>query len=144
MVKKIMISLILILFISSTESPALERAYNPWPPDGSTGVSIYTDLVWDHNGDSSSLYFGTDPDRLYRLLSRSTSKRYDFYDSLDLHERYFWRIDVHEGDSTVPGALWTFRTRPSSVGVVVGCSTAGQMDISFFIFLLPLFFLRQK
>ena len=71
--KKVILGLIFLGTFFTAQVLSLERAYNPWPPDGSTGVSIYTDLAWDHDGDTSSLYFGRESDRLYRLLERSYS-----------------------------------------------------------------------
>ncbi len=144
MIKRVILCFIFLLIYLSTRSIALERAYNPWPPDGSTGVSINTDFAWDHDGDSSSLYSGTTPGNLQRLLYRSTAKSFDLYSSLSLNKRYYWRVDVHNGNTTVTGKVWTFRTRSSSVGVVVGCNIARHTGIFSIIFFLPLFFLKQK
>lgn len=122
---------------------ALEKAFAPDPRNGETGVSIYTDLRWDHYGESSSLYFGRDPDNLQRLLSRSGAKGYDFFDTLRVNERYFWRVDVHEGDLTARGDLWTFRTRSSSVAIVTGCSST-SFTFSLLLFFIPLLFILHK
>ncbi len=144
MIKRIILCFILLFIYPATRSIALERAYNPWPPDGSTGVSIYTDFAWDHDGENSSLYLGTNPENLQRLLYRSTATRFDLYNSLRLNQRYYWRVDVHNGNTTVQGKLWSFRTRSSSVGVVVGCSVADKIGFPFIVFFVPLLFLRSK
>jgi len=131
---------IFLLMVFSTPLHCLERAYNPWPPDDSTGVSVYTDLAWDHDGESSSLFFGTDPDRLYRLLERSSTRHYDLYDSLRIGDRYYWRVDVHEEDLTVTGRLWTFRTESPlwGLGVVTGCNSVFPGSLIFLVVLVPL------
>lgn len=144
MIKRVILCFILLLIFPSTRSIALERAYNPWPPDGSTGVSIYTDFAWDHDGESSSLYLGTTPGNLQRLLSRSPAKRFDLYNSLSVNQRYYWRVDVHNENTTVTGKVWTFRTRSFFTGVVVGCNVARLTGISSIIFFLPLLLLKQK
>lgn len=138
--KRVILGLIFLGIFCVAPGLSLERAYNPWPPDGSTGVSIYTDLAWDHDGNSSSLYFGTDMDRLYRLLERSYSSHYDFYDNLRLGDRYYWRVDVHYGDETVTGQLWTFRTESSfwGLGFATGCNSAFPGSLIFLVILLPL------
>lgn len=130
--------LLWILMVNVISCNALEKAFAPNPGDGQTGVSLYADLRWDHNGDSSSLYFGKDPENLQRLLSRSGAKGYDFLDTLRVNERYYWRVDVHEGDLTERGDLWTFRTRSSSVVIVTGCSSITIIG-PFLFFLIPLF-----
>lgn len=138
--KRFIPGLIFLVIFSASPGLSLDGAYNPWPPDGSSGVSIYTDLAWDHDGHTSSLYFGTDSDRLYRLLERSYSTHYDFYDNLRLGDRYYWRVDVHYGDETVAGRLWTFRTESSywGLGFATGCNSAFPGSLFFLVILLPL------
>ncbi|HPI98680.1 MAG TPA: hypothetical protein PLV56_08030, partial [Synergistales bacterium] len=43
--KRFIPGLIFLVIFSASPCLSLDGAYNPWPPDGSSGVSIYTDLA---------------------------------------------------------------------------------------------------
>ncbi|KAA0003677.1 MAG: PKD domain-containing protein [Thermoplasmata archaeon] len=91
---------------------------NPNPPNGSTNVSINTDLSWsggDPDGDPVvyDVYFGTNPNppKVAAGLSNTT------YDPgrLDYNTTYYWRIvafDIYGYFTN--GSIWTFQTEIST------------------------------
>lgn len=137
---------ILFLMLVPGSCLAFGKAYNPWPEDGSHNVSLYTDLSWDYDGESCSLYFGRDPDRLSQMTDGSISSRYDIDGRLMTDEKYYWRVDVHQGGDTAKGDLWTFRTRDSSLIISAGCDIGdcGNLIILSLLPLLQLIFGKKR
>jgi|GEM_PF-1512981 len=146
MKKDLFILFILFLMLIPGSCLAFEKAYNPWPEDYSDNVSLYTDLSWDYDGESCSLYFGRNPDRLSKMTDESTSSRYDIDGRLMMDERYYWRVDVHHGGNTVKGDLWTFRTQDSALVISAGCNIGnyGSTVILSLLPLLSLIFVKRR
>lgn len=93
------------------------QARNPSPADNATGVSLETMLTWDEpascvSSPMYSVYFGTEPQNLSRIVAGQTTKTLDL-DAAEVQflTDYFWRVDVNDGENTYTGDLWTFKTR---------------------------------
>ncbi|HDO19835.1 MAG TPA: PKD domain-containing protein, partial [Thermoplasmatales archaeon] len=96
--------------------------YAPSPSNGSTGVSITTDISWqcyDPDGDDVTydVYFGT-TNPPPKVSANQTSKTYD-PGTLSYSKTYYWRIVAWDetGLKTV-GPLWHFTTqsKPTPTG----------------------------
>jgi len=106
---------------------------DPYPADGSTGVTIFVDLHWTIEGslnDGNStfdIYFGTDnPPSL-----ANTNQPENTYDPgiLTRDTTYFWQVIFTQGDETVAGPIWRFTTAadepPFHTAILSGPIAAG-------------------
>jgi hypothetical protein len=84
-------------------------ASNPSPGDGSSEVSVTTNLSWSagSNADSHDVYFGTGSNPAYQGNQNGTSFNLG---TLAVGTTYTWRIDEVNGVGTTTGTLWTFTT----------------------------------
>jgi concanavalin A-like lectin/glucanase superfamily protein len=92
--------------------PVLAREAQP--ADGTTGVSVATDLSWRAGREAASheVYLGTDADAL--ALAETTTNTSVTPGSFDLETTYYWQIvEVNETESTPSwaGAVWSFSTQ---------------------------------
>ncbi len=112
--------------LSPLQLPLLySKAYNPYPPDGASGVDDNVTLSWmaGINAVFHDVYFGIDSDNvtvfdadtsdttgIYR--GRQTATSYTPPESAEWSNRtYYWRIDeVDSEGKIVTGDVWTFNT----------------------------------
>jgi len=92
-----------------------KKAYSPFPPDGTEGVKLTTDLSWTPGvfAASHEVYFGTDAD----AVAAATKSSPEYQGSKQLGDEtldpgdlafdttYYWRVD--EIDSTNAESPWT-------------------------------------
>jgi len=95
-----------------------EKAFNPDPADGATGVAPDTILSWTATYQvlSHDVYLGTDYNDVNDANTLSTQFKGNFdvtsYDpcGLDPETTYYWRVDEKSASGTVKGDVWAFTT----------------------------------
>jgi len=91
---------------------AATAAYNPSPLDGASDVNVDLDLSWSIPsalaGALSNVYFGTSPNP--PLVSSGQAGTLYETGTMDYLTDYYWKIDLVDGETTYPGAEWTFTT----------------------------------
>jgi VCBS repeat-containing protein len=91
---------------------------NPVPSNGSTDVSVYTDLSWsggdpENDNVTYDVYFGTAAP-LQKVSSNQTGNSYDPGD-LEFDITYYWQIVAwDEYGLSTDGPLWNFLTRDNN------------------------------
>ncbi|OQY10128.1 MAG: hypothetical protein B6I29_02100 [Marinitoga sp. 4572_148] len=89
---------------------------NPYPKNNQKDVSLYTKLKWqayDMDGDKIfyDLYFGTEKDKLKKVVENSTIPEYIPEHILSPKTVYYWKIVVKDVRNGVKeGPIWNFRT----------------------------------
>lgn len=107
---------------------------NPYPSNGSTGVTIFIDLKWtsgDPGNDSQytyTLYFGTENPPI--LVSENQSSTVYDPEVLALETTYYWQIIAYKGNESFQSPVWTFTTAsnqpPLQPMIFSGPSAAGR------------------
>ena len=89
--------------------PSPGAASNLTPADGSTDISISTDLSWTAGTYASSheVLFGTDPANLAATVQSGTSFNPG---ALASNTTYYWQINEINASGTTIGSLWSFTT----------------------------------
>jgi len=92
--------------------PNIRRASNPYPVDGSFGVSNNADLSWTAGADSIShdVYFGTTGPGMFQ--GNQTATTFD-PGTMAYGTTYYWRIDEVRDDGKTTGTVWSFATMMS-------------------------------
>jgi hypothetical protein len=124
MKKKILTSILcigMLLTIFSTLGAPLSSATrprapsDPYPADGSTGVTIYIDVRWT-KGDTTGtemtydVYFGSEnPPHL--VMHNQSDTTYD-PGTLVFDTTYYWKIIIWDGQTHTEGPIWSFTTAP--------------------------------
>ncbi|MHC4664104.1 MAG: fibronectin type III domain-containing protein [Planctomycetota bacterium] len=82
---------------------------NPTPADGATDATSTQILSWDQPAGAETyiVYFGTTNPPAYQVEQAEAT-----FDpgTLELGNKYYWRVDAVNGDGTSPGAVWSFTT----------------------------------
>ncbi|MCK4887956.1 MAG: hypothetical protein KAS96_11260, partial [Planctomycetes bacterium] len=118
--KKLLMILFLIIFATSADILASEKATDPDPEDGAMGVTddyaIYMYWTPSESALSHDVYVGADYNDVNDATTESAEfilntarPQYAFIDYADGTE-YFWRIDTVTDSTTVKGDVWTFIT----------------------------------
>ena len=92
--------------------------YNPFPPNGKTGVDVNASLSWlcnDPDGDDITydVYFEEDNPVPNELVSNNqTGNSYDPAGSMEFNTNYYWQIIAWDSKgASTPGPVWHFVTR---------------------------------
>jgi len=88
-----------------------DKAANPNPPDGATGVTTAQGLSWEPgaNAESYDIYFGLASEGLVFRGNQSASDRtWDFPEPLLSEREYIWRIDTLNQYGKQEGDVWHF------------------------------------
>ncbi|AEX85817.1 WD40-like repeat protein [Marinitoga piezophila KA3] len=89
---------------------------NPYPEDNQKDVSLYTKLKWqayDMDGDKIvyDLYFGTEKDKLKKIVENSPVSEYTPEHILSPKTVYYWKVVVKDVRNGVKeGPVWSFKT----------------------------------
>jgi sugar lactone lactonase YvrE len=106
-----------------------DRASNPSPADGTTGVDITANLGWTAgiNAESHDVYFGTaNPPPL--VGSNQTGETYDI-PIMNYSTTYYWHIDAKKSGSITTGTTWRFTTcSPPAFYIYVSCLSNGGYE----------------
>ncbi|MCK5175379.1 MAG: DNRLRE domain-containing protein, partial [Planctomycetes bacterium] len=85
------------------------QAYNPYPGENATGITLFPTLTWKIAGaESADVYFGTDKNSLpYKdTITHGSDPNGEFTpDPLTRGATYYWRIDGSNGSI---GEVWSF------------------------------------
>ncbi len=89
-----------------------DKASNPNPPNGATGVSITADLSWTAGAGATShdVYFGTSNPPPFLINQIATT-----FDpgTMTYLTTYYWRIDERNAGGKTTGVVWSFSTMMS-------------------------------
>jgi hypothetical protein len=94
-------------------SVAPSTAYNPNPPDGTTGVATDVELSWTPGLDAKlhSVYFGDDFDTVSNAAGAAPMPFTTFNPGpLEPGKTYYWRVDEFNPPTTSKGNVWSFTT----------------------------------
>ncbi len=86
-----------------------QKASNPNPANGATGVGINPDLTWADGiqAETYDVYFGeTNPPAFVGNQTGTTFEP----NTLNYSTTYYWRIDVKNAAGTITGDVWNFTT----------------------------------
>jgi hypothetical protein len=118
----------------------------PYPADGSTNISVNTDLSWiggdpDNDTVKYDIFFGTEPTPP-KIISNLSSTTYHFFVPLAYDTLHYWRIVAWDSQSaSTSGPLWTFTTeKPTTITVTI----TKPLNNTFYFHDQPLFSLPQR
>jgi len=131
------ISLLFLLSFGAFRAWGAVKAFNPSPPDGARDVSLEPVLSWEFEGDTCDVYGGLSRDDLSLAISNTTSTRFESPRTLPPDTMFYWRVDVHSGDETIQGDVWSFETE--SLVEAAGCHVIERVPLIAMIVLLPVF-----
>jgi hypothetical protein len=92
-----------------------DKAHNPNPADGATGVATNAQLSWSAGMGAKlhSVYFGDNADTVANAVGAPplpmTTKNPG---ALEPGKTYYWRVDEFNPPTTVKGDVWSFTTAP--------------------------------
>lgn len=88
----------------------LMQAYHPNPADGATDITP-DEIVFSWHGDAPAydLYLGTSANEMELVEEKLEQMHYTMVD-LDVQAKYFWRVDAKDGEETIGGETWSFRS----------------------------------
>jgi len=90
--------------------------HSPTPPHDTTGLEVNLSLHWRvEDPDDSDLSFDVyifPPDGEPYMAAAGTPDTFALVENLLYDRSYQWQVVVHDGDFTVFGPVWRFRTRP--------------------------------
>jgi len=111
-----------VLEVITAPAPAPVKVSNPIPQNGSYFLELPTsnfNLAWDSTIDAKnySVYFGTDPNNLSKLVDMPYSESPSFQIPFDLSSRvyYYWRVDANNDYGTTTGDVWSFRITTNEI-----------------------------
>jgi len=113
-----------------------EAASGPTPANGTTAISLNTNLNWSAGlrAESHDVYFGTDPTPdSGELQANQTATAFDISGVLASGTTYYWRIDEVNVAGTTTGDIWSFTTIadfPSQATNPSPADTATNIDVS--------------
>ena len=118
--KTILFLFFIMFFFLVANSLAVEKATEPIPADGATGVSedyaIYLRWTAGDSAESHDVYLGTDETAVTNATTASDefmdNKSRPSYAFMDFNDNtmYYWRIDEVTAATTVKGDVWSFKT----------------------------------
>ena len=97
-------------------------ATSPSPGNGTTGVSVTTDLSWTAGSGATShdVYFGTTSPGTFQ--GNRTTTTFDT-GTMSYNTTYYWRIDEKNAGGTTTGTVWSFTTAGPSSPTYVAAGT---------------------
>ena len=119
--------------VNDDAQPLPEKAINPSPANGATGVARDVVLRWASGGHTTSydVYFGP---RLPPTSRQSGPRRTFSPGGLSDGTRYYWRVDAKNGQGTTTGDVWSFTTALPGLSVAnasVNEGNSGTRDMLF-------------
>jgi len=91
-----------------------QTAYDPDPPDGAPFIDPYVTLSWKPGLGAilHTVYFGDDYDVVNNTTGGDPREDTTYNPGpLELHIRYYWRVDEFDGAATHKGDVWSFVTK---------------------------------
>lgn len=101
---------VVLLGITSTVPPSIPS--QPTPTDNQTDLSIYPSLNWYSNGDSYSVYMGTNNQTPTLVSSNIPMNTYQVNTPLQYSTQYSWYVVASNVNGSVTGPTWHFVTEP--------------------------------
>jgi hypothetical protein len=109
----LLVSLLFVSCMPKNEEPAFKDSFSP--ANGTKGLEGEVTISWegmDIDQDDSvkyNLFLGNDPTNLPKVLSETTDTSYSV--STELNERYYWQVEVTDGESSVKSDIFEFWTK---------------------------------
>ncbi len=117
-----------VLELVKLNQPAIARASNPSPADGTPVVSPENiQLKWTGDAQTYNIYLGTNPDSLLLKDTGLTQTSLQL-DSISALGKYFWRIDAIRDGQTEIGNTWSYTVKDTVPPVAIARDIAVTLN----------------